>query len=134
MRWRTLKKTHDLLIPLQLCIQHNKFSLYFSHFQIFLNSCTFIPFAIKSVLSWGASYLPAERFQDIHCGAKIFLGFSLSGQTISNWYPDLTVYPIICEVPSILIHHLISTKRHTFDNFSVMGIHQSLNCLQIPSS
>ena len=83
----------------------------------------------------GAPYFPAERLQSINCGSKHSrwsFPIWINSFYLIPWFNR--ILPIVCEMPSIPVHHLGFTQWYTFYNFHILGIHQNPECLRISCS
>ena len=83
----------------------------------------------------GSPHLLTKCFHYIHSGSIRFWWFFLIRVDpfyLVPWF--YRVFLIVSEMSSISIFQLIFTQWNTFNNFDILEINQSPNCLQIPCS
>ena len=131
-----IKKTHDLLILLELHIYRNicpLASLSPSDFSLPLYILRAI--AVRNV-SFLVDIAPSNKTLSIypHWVQKVLMVFPYR----INFYYLISrlyrVFSIISKMPSIPINHLSPTQWYSFDNVRILWIHQTSNYLRIPRS
>ena len=131
-----IQKIHVLLIPPRLHIWYSISpfaSLLLADFSWLLYNL--IPVAIKKCFNFGwhrilqqnalsRSTMDPNTTDDFpHPDVPVRLGILI-----------YSIFPIISEMPTIPVRHVCPAKWYTFYYFHILGIHQSPNCLWVPSS